>query len=57
MEKMVFVNEEGRKAYITVYAPKAGTWYTVNFDCYNSKEFKTLNGAKRYLERNGYVEA
>ena len=54
---MVYVNKEGRTARITVYAPKAGTWYTVNFDCYNGKEFKTLNGEKRFLERNGYVEA
>lgn len=53
-ENLIYVNNEGREAQISCYACKAGTWYDVWLDYYNHKEFKTLKGAQRYLERNGY---
>lgn len=56
MKEMVYQNKDGRKVVITVYAPKSGTEYIVNLDYYNHRIFKTLKGAQRYLERNGYSE-
>ena len=57
MKEMVYKNEKGRKVVITVYACKACTEYIVNLDYYNHKIFKTLKGAQKYLERNGYTLA
>ena len=54
MKEMVYQNKGGRKVVITVYAPKSGMEYIVNLDYYNHRIFKTLKGAQRYLERNGY---
>ena len=55
--EMVYVNDRGRKVAITVFTCKVATDYIVNIDFYNHKIFKTLKGAQRYLERNGFTKA